>query len=242
MQSFKLPVLYRSELGTSPDLLLPPDMPRTTRPMGSVDVTWAEQRICFYVCHWTARLGGNASEHRRGDLARYLGTQIYDFLQEVQQPEQRHVVLMVDFNEPPYGLMEDRLYALRDRASSRSPHRYTDKDTKRVRLYNSAWRHLGERLPHRPETIVIPDAAGTYFWRQTNEWPTFDQILVSGTLLTDNAPYLIEAELGIVVHPLLFEEDGRPSSFRWNQGNPAGVSDHLPVHGVLQLSQEHHDA
>ena len=108
---------------------------------------------------------------------------------------------------------------------------------KRVRLYNCAWRWLGESGPHLG-TTPAGEVAGTYFWKENNCWRTLDHVLVNGTLLTDQVPYLDESQLGVVTGPFLQGVQGRPQRFQWNNGKPTGVSDHLPIRGRIVLARE----
>jgi hypothetical protein len=192
-----------------------------------------------YACHWTARFS-DESYHHRADVARYLNGEIYDFLRAAPPGNRHHAVVVGDFNEEPFGLLEERFHATRDRGNSRRREHYTDQDVKRIRLYNCAWRWLGELRPHlggKPDGEV----AGTYYWREKKCWRTLDQVIVTGTLLTDQVPYLDESHLEVLVSPSLVGNDNRPQQFRWNNGNPEGISDHLPVRGRIILIREDTD-
>jgi endonuclease/exonuclease/phosphatase family metal-dependent hydrolase len=168
--------------------------------------------------------------------------EIYRFLHAERPPEEaRHVVALGDLNEEPYGLLEQRLQASRDRAHARRREHYRDKDVERVRLYNRAWRFLGERLPHagappRDET------AGTHYWEKENRWGTPDHVIVDGSLLTEVTPFLDEAAVTVVATPTLFGGGEMPRKFKWNNGKPTGVSDHLPISGRIVLQRESADA
>ncbi|HYT92495.1 MAG TPA: hypothetical protein VEL76_27515, partial [Gemmataceae bacterium] len=168
---------------------------------------------------------------------RYLNGVVYDFLRSELETERRHVLIVGDMNEEPFGLLEERFHASRDRASARRREHYTDQDTKRVRLYNCAWRWLGESGPHVGGTPA-GEVAGTYFWREKNCWRTLDHVLVNGTLLTDQFPYLDESRVEVVTGPFLLGTKGRPQKFEWNNGKPTGVSDHLPIRGRVVLARE----
>lgn len=211
-----------------------PNTPRGTRPMGVIDFIYAGNRLRFIACHWQARFR-EESQDTRSDIARFLNTQIYQFLHDVPgSRETRHVVILGDLNEEPYGIVEERLNAARSRSHSRRPRHYTDEDVSRVRLYNCSWRFLGEREPHRGQ-VAERQSAGTYFWRERNSWHTFDQVIVSGSLLGDKRPFLSEANLAVAVHPRIMANETSPMRFDWHNGQPRGLSDHLPILGEIVL-------
>ncbi len=213
-------------------------LPRGTRPMATLDYVLPRQRIRFYACHWTARFD-DRSEHHRSDLARHLNGEIYRYLRkETAGQEVRHVVVLGDLNEEPYGkVLEQRFYASRDRARSQGRPHYTDADMERVHLYNCAWRFMGEQRPHSGETPQ-DDAAGTHYWEREKTWHTLDHVIVSGGLLTNDVPYLDEASLGVVAGPTVWGPDGKPLKFEWGNGAAVGMSDHLPIYGRIVLSRE----
>jgi endonuclease/exonuclease/phosphatase family metal-dependent hydrolase len=232
-------MLYDPDIGSDPEVVVVPNMPRGTRPIASADVCWPGHRLRIYACHWTARFS-EESRHSRGDIARYLNGVVYDFLRSGQNTERRHVLIVGDMNEEPFGLLEERFYASRDRASARRREHYTDQDVKRVRLYNCAWRWMGESGPHIGG-MPAGEVAGTYFWKKANCWRTLDHVLVDGTLLTEQFPYLDESRVAVVTGPFLLGSQGRPEKFQWNNGKPTGVSDHLPIRGriVLTCAESH---
>jgi len=214
-----------------------PNTPRGTRPMGALDFLHVGHRIRFIACHWQARFS-EESQHTRSDIARFLNTHVYQFLhEELSTPEVRHVVILGDLNEEPYGILEERLNAARFRAHSRRREHYTDQDVSRIRLYNCSWRFLGEREPHRGK-VAEGDTAGTYFWQSKNSWHTFDHVIVTGSLLTDQQPFLDERNLAVVARPTIMGCEGGPMCFEWNNGKPRGISDHLPILGQMVLQTE----
>jgi len=68
-----------------------------------------------------------------------------------------------------------------------------------------------------------------------SHWRTFDQVLVTGGLLSATPPYLDEARLR-VHHDTGKLVDGLPAKFRRANGVVEGLSDHLPLSGVIVLS------
>jgi len=214
--------------------LVVPRVPRGTRAMAIVDHVSNGNRIRFIACHWTARFS-DQSMHHRSDTAHFLNGEIYRYLQE-DECETRHAVVIGDLNEEPYGLVEERLHASRDRARSRMRHHYRDQDVERIRLYNCAWRFLGERVPHNGAPIH-GDSSGTYYWEKESKWRTPDHVIVNGSLLAETTPYLDEGFLRVAAGPTILATSGLPQKFRWNNGKPTGLSDHLPIFGQIILNR-----
>jgi endonuclease/exonuclease/phosphatase family metal-dependent hydrolase len=234
---FQVAILYDPKVAGSPDLLVVPDVPEFTRPMAVLDIPWPGHRLRVYGCHWRNRFGEDKGQPVRDRQAEFLRGAIYDFLHE-EPAEKRHVLVVGDLNEEPFTpLFEQRLLASRDRATSRRSEHHTDKDVRRVRLYNATWRLLGERLPHTP-AMSGTDTAGTHYWRQERRWVTFDHVIVDGSLLTDQPPFFVETELEVVADPLLFGADRLPFKFQQTDRGPAGLSDHLPLRGRILLADE----
>jgi hypothetical protein len=206
--------------------------------MAALDYDDGRHQIRWIACHWQARFGGQSDQYR-SDVAQHLSRHVYQYLRTEQSGMARHVVILGDLNEEPYGRPEKRLHAERSRARSRDPEHYSDRDVERVHLYNCAFRWLGERHPHdgneAPQQV---DVAGTYYWRERKSWHTFDQVIVSGSLLGQGLPHLREDALGIAVVREAVSEDGMPQKFEWRAGRPRGISDHVPICGAIALTQE----
>ena len=238
--NFHVAILYKQAFGfTEEDFLSVSNVPATTRPMAILDYCSDGQAIRFFVCHLTTRFDESSKKWRKLSVSQ-LSSEIYKFLHpEYQADETRHVVVLGDFNEEPYGMMEEWLYAFRNRTPSRRPEHYTDSAIERVRLYNCAWRLLGENHPHP----ILPnqrEVAGSYYWRDKRTWHTFDQVIVSGSLLGSSPPYFDEKNLYIVSHvDVMTDEiignDNMPQKYKWNDGEAKGVSDHLPICGKIIL-------
>jgi hypothetical protein len=206
--------------------------------MLTLEYVWPGHRLRVYLCHWTSRIGGEAGARVRRDVAQQLRKDTYRFLHDGgQATESRHVAVLGDLNEEPFSrLLESELFASRDRQSALTEH-HSDAAVKRVRFYNPSWRLLGERASH-PASANVPHAAGTYFWREQRTWATFDQILVTGSLLGATPPYFDEASLSVVTGPAFVGADGRPAPFRYHEGRADGASDHLPICGRFVIPGE----
>ena len=225
--------LHKRSTGFEPQPpLVVPEVPRGTRPMAVIDIVASNHRIRFIGCHWTARFEEESGD-TRSDTARFLNSEIFRFLKD-SSDEGRHVIIVGDLNEEPFGLALRRLHAYRDRATALRRAHYTDQDTKRIRLYNCSWRYLGERHPHGGAAGDI-STAGTYFWKKNGRWSTPDQIIVTGTMLTGIEPFLDETGVRVLAPDTVLEGRPYPMKFDWNNGEPKGISDHLPVSGRVIL-------
>lgn len=237
-QDLNTAILYDPTIGLrNESITVASNLPNTTRPIVTLDYQSSDHVIRFYVCHWTARFDKSSKKWRQ-QTALHLSQQIYDFLRPQDLvKETRHAVVLGDLNQEPYGMLEKWLYASRSRAGSRGAPHHTDSHTKRIRLYNCSWRMLGEHYSH-PQPRSERETAGTYYWRDNKTWHTFDQVIVSGSLLTMSPPYLDEGSLRVpswseIVPDSFVADDFTPHKFEWSNGNSKGVSDHLPISGCI---------
>jgi endonuclease/exonuclease/phosphatase family metal-dependent hydrolase len=206
-------------------------VPRTTRGMAVVDCTRAGHCVRFIFCHWTAF--GDNSEIYRGRLAETVSAHAYEFLNAPRRKTIPHVVVLGDLNTEPFdGVFLSRLDASRDRDRPRQRVHPSDRDVRRVRFYNASWRLLGERNPHDPMSSTH-HWAGTYYNASDRTWHTYDQVLVTGGLLSESPPYLEESSLGVVPLPGCLGTNGKPEPFTWLNGVASGLSDHLPLMGRI---------
>lgn len=235
---FQVAVFYRSGVGLSAELPLLPteleDVAEGTRPMVPVHLTMPGHLIRFVACHWTAFDEGRVARERLADIVR---RDTFHFLHPTRVrmvDRTRHIVILGDLNEEPMSpVFEQRLIGRRDRESSRSDH-WRDEQVRRIRLYNAAWRYVGEQVSHGATGQSTIGAAGTYFTDPHN-WRTLDHILVSGGLLGATPPYFDEAQTRIVATPIMVDEHGLPRPFQI--GATRGVSDHLPIVGRIVLPE-----
>lgn len=212
-----------------------PNTPRGTRPMAVVDVNTTDSEVRCIACHWQARLD-DSSDRTRFRMADYLAQYVYDFL-KVDTAKRRGVILLGDLNDEPFGDSLSALYAHRHRERAQKRSHWTDEDVKRVHLYNTSWRLLGEKFPFpEPASGVVSQqgCAGTYYWEDKSSWANLDHIVVSGSMLTDELPRIDEAQVAIVSLPE-FLTDGVPIKFSAEGGKFRGLSDHLPVVGQATL-------
>jgi endonuclease/exonuclease/phosphatase family metal-dependent hydrolase len=237
---FQVAVIYRKGVGFSADPPLLPfedlDVSEETRPMIPVRYTKAGQIIRFVACHWTA-FDTSRSRSARLKLADYIRGDTYEFLQPKTSSvsSERHTVILGDLNEEPTSqVFEEHLVAARDHDSGRQAAHWRDRQVRRVRLYNAAWRFLGEQVPYSGGAPT-PDVAGT-FYNQELGWRTFDHLIVSGGLLSAPPPYLDEANTGVGATAAMRSPDGMPLPFE-RVGSP-GISDHLPIMGRFILPED----
>lgn len=235
ISAFQVAIFFRAGISLTPEPPLIPedeeDVAEGTRPMIPIHLTLSDHLIRFVACHWTAFEASRVARERLADILR---RDAYAFL----KPESpagtaaRHIVILGDLNEEPMSaIFEDRLIGRRDRRSAGTRHR-TDANVRRIRLYNAAWRYLGEQVAHGADKPPRLNVAGTYF-KAPFEWRTVDHVLVSSGLLGSNPPYLDEASTGIVATAIMLGDDGLPRPF--SPGSASGVSDHLPIVGRLVL-------
>jgi endonuclease/exonuclease/phosphatase family metal-dependent hydrolase len=224
------------------DFLAVSNVSDKTRPMATLDFRFSGHVIRFYACHWTARFERSGKKWRRLS-ALELNQAAYKFMNETRPAnETPHAIIVGDLNEEPFGMLENWLYASRDRGPSRRRPHYSDESIQRLRLYNCAWRLLGEHHSH-PMSAGNREMAGSHYWREKKAWRTYDQVIVSGSLLNDSPPYLDESSVKIASGSSVLPDDfiggdRFPQKFQWNDGNPTGISDHLPVLGSIVLNEE----
>ena len=198
--------------------------PRGTRPMAVLDIRMSDSTVRIVGCHWQSRFDELGSEQTRFRLADHLAMYSYDFLNE--KPGSNHIAVLGDLNEEPFERSLLALYAHRNRYRSKAKTHWADHDSKRAHLYNTSWRLLGEKYPHRGKSL--DDCAGTYYWESERTWHHFDHLIVSGGLLQATTPFLDEEQVHIVSSNALLT-DGLPIKFSSKNGVYRGLSDHLPL-------------
>jgi len=210
-----------------------PGVPSGTRAMAAIDVKVRDERIRIIACHWAAQFG-SLQKRTRITLAGHLSAYIYDFLRDEQTQEKRHILLLGDFNAEPFATpLREWLWTSRSRERARSAAHHADTSLKRIHLYNAAWRLLGEQ--HEFDGTAVLDVAGTTYWADERKWATFDQVIVSGGLLSTQAPYFDEKSLAVHSSAASLAEEATPQKFSFDAqaGRATGVSDHLPILGRI---------
>lgn len=212
-----------------------PLTPKGTRPMAVVDAVVRGHTIRIVACHWQSQIGGDGAARLRDRMAQHLSAESYDFI--AGDRGKRHLMIIGDFNEEPYDNCFISLHAHRDRDRSKSrPHR-ADVPVKRLHLYNTSWRLLGEKYPHSlldNKTHSFNSCAGTYYWAEKRAWRHFDQIIVSGGLIGHARPCIDENEV-VVVTGDAFLTNGVPMKFSRSDREFKGLSDHLPICANLNI-------
>lgn len=131
-----------------------------------------------------------------------------------------NVVLLGDFNDEPFDEGVERyIRASRDHELVRE---------RTSLFYNPFWRHLsaGQDGP-------VGDAAfGTYFHRNAefSRWRTFDQMIVSSSLLTGGSGWMLDEKRTHVL---------RMPALAMAIASKASVLDHFPIIGHLERVSIH---
>jgi len=163
--------------------------------------------------HWPSRYSGfMETKSLRNAAAKLLKTKVEELVQKYQSPK---IVIMGDFNDNPD---DESLYEV-------LMSKKVDESILENQLYN---------LFFDKKRV----SSGTLKYQ--SQWFIFDQIIVSGSLLTTTSGIHTKPENAkIVAHPFLLEQDekfGGKKPFRTYYGFSynGGFSDHLPV--LLELN------
>ena len=207
-----------------------------SRPMAVIDFTQAGHQIRFVIAHWPARFSDKQilAQER---IAYALQSHVHNVLFDANKTHPRHVVLVGDFNSDPYQTLHTHMDATKSRRRALKRQHPADTVAERVRLYNCGWRLLGENVTH-PLPAGSVSVPGSYYWEKEDTWHTLDQVLVSGSLLSDDLPRLDESSVAIYVNDKMVDDDGIPVSFEWDGDTSKGYSDHLPLAGKIDLRVE----
>ncbi len=209
-------LLYKPEDFTvqnthSHKLIMPFDSTYRTRDQLVVSGELNGESFHFVVNHWPSRYGGEEKSRPSRIAAAQLTRSIVDSLMALK--DKGRIVVMGDFNDDPNNLsIEATLKAMP----------VPDKP-KRKALYNVT-RQLFE------------EGKGTLAYR--GKWNLFDQLIVSGNLLTRRPKgYKIE-EVYILDKPFLRQQEGDYKGYpnRTHAGRLylGGYSDHFPVFMLLK--------
>lgn len=162
------------------------------------------QRIAVIVNHWPSRLGGQEQSSPHREAAAALCREIADSLWRTD-PEMG-VIIMGDLNDDPMDRSTAHvLGARRDQKKVKGPHQF----------FNPWWK-------------ILDNGIGTLEYK--GQWNLFDQIIISGNLLSQPTGrwYYQRAE---VLNRDFLKESGRPYPLRtYSYGKYCnGYSDHFPT-------------
>jgi hypothetical protein len=165
-----------------------------------VDLSLLEtnERLHIYVLHWPSRLWCSENNTSRDALGYRLYDAIDELKKQSQENENAQIIVLGDFNDEPFSdSLAGHLLATRDRSLVRINDKF---------LYNPFWRLLGETKPN-PYDIDSASICGTYHHQTGNitKWRTFDQILVSSSLVKNDRWFIEEERTKILDFPK-FEE------------------------------------
>ena len=145
--------------------------------------------ISLYICcvHWPAQLNNCIADGpeyvRRAEAIR-------EHLSNYKQSKEGLLsksMIIGDFNEEPFNKsLSEYLQATRDRDLAISwPDRY---------YYNPFWRMLGADKPFSNQSTLT---SGTYYYYrgQNTKWHTFDQVIVSASLIDDSCFRILEESI-----------------------------------------------
>lgn len=193
---------------------------RRVRPGVVVEFETKGGAVAVVLAHWPSGMGDAESARDRRSRAASAVRNAVASLSVRAVP----VLVMGDLNLEPF---DQALGA--DLPTSRyrdAVLQHRARDESDILLYNASWRWLGEmhgRKGHAPRSSL----AGTYRTRDKTPtaWRTFDQVLVSGTLLGNRGWALHEAGLGVWSHDAVFSRE---------RSRPEPPFDHLPLVGELE--------
>lgn len=176
----------------------------------------ASPPLHLHVAHWPSHL------REEGELLRtnvsFDAQRGLRELLPVAAGDRPYVMVLGDLNAEPF-----------DRELTASLGSTRDRNLAKRRpglMYNPFWRLLGERQTMERESATGRRGAGTHYHRSelTDRWRTFDQFLVSPSLLGGEGWVLCEEEVNIWQGPPLLSE----------HGHPVEPFDHFPIIGALR--------
>lgn len=165
----------------------------------------------LYVCHWPSRYGGTEETERLRVCAAGMVRRSVDSIFRVRRKP--YVIVMGDLNDGP------------DAASVR--------EGLKAHAFASA-----EKLDDR-ELVTVMDAVEQGSYKYQGEWDTYDQFVVSASLL-NGLGCTGMADASVMAFPFLLADDdayGGVKPFRTYNGRryQGGYSDHLPIKMRLEF-------
>ncbi len=205
------PKLYKPEYNEWINITFPFDSSYTTR-----DILYSKGKIPgngtvhIFVNHWTSRYGGQeVTKEKRKYLAALIKSKSDDILKI--EPN-ANIIIMGDLNDNPTDVsLTKGLEALSISA-----------DIQADKLYNTS-------------LDKYEKGEGTLYYKS---WDLFDQIIVSGSLLIENATINLQSKSILIHKPdwILFEDNNgikRPNRTASGGRYYGGYSDHLPVYIII---------
>ena len=175
------------------------------------------QPLHLIASHWPSWLFMDRHDVERTHLAAFLRRWIDD--QILKYTPNANVVLVGDFNDEPFDEgMERYLHASRDR----------DRVKRNRRLfYNPFWRHVNAFPPGAVEERSSDPATYFHAAGRFSHWRTFDQLIVSSSVLCGRAGWRLN-EANTRVAPLPVAKSAGDVAV------PHPFFDHLPIVGHLE--------
>ncbi|MCD4679343.1 MAG: hypothetical protein K8S00_03035 [Bacteroidales bacterium] len=192
----------------------PTDLDDKTREILYVKGSIKKDTLHCFVNHWPSRWGGQEkSEPKRMYVAKVLKSKVDSILSKNLMA---NIVIIGDFNDEPDNKSIKRLLKAKK----------VDKTIYPGMLYNLMYQGYEE-------------GKGSYYYWRDKKWNMLDQIIVSGSLLTNEKGLTVPELRGCIFKPewILYEnEDGIKQPAR-TKGKTyyGGYSDHLPVYFNLLI-------
>lgn len=173
--------------------------------------------IHVFVNHWPSRREGvKESEPNRVAAAKVLREAVDEVL---RANPKANILIMGDFNDEPANLS-----IIRD-MDARMPKGQIRRDS----LYNLSYKEFSK-------------GKGTYFFKPQKSWMMFDQMMVSGNMLSDgNVVQVVGKSTHVFdAHFLMYHQKGVgdvPNRTYGGKSYHGGYSDHLPIYLDLKMNR-----
>lgn len=208
------PRYFKFESVENHRLVIPTYTELRTRDQMCVSGLLGNQRVSIIVNHWPSRLGGQEQSSWLREAAAALSKQIADSIWAVD-PD-RGIIIMGDMNDDPDDKSVAKVLGAKKETTGVEPHGF----------YNPWWKLLRD------------NGVGTLAYK--GQWNLFDQIVISGNLLSENA----EADELQFFRQMVHNHDFLIDRSGSRQGYPLrtfssgiwldGYSDHFPTEIFLK--------